>query len=88
MLAIMQLSHYLSTKIETLTHAGARQMFGLHFIKSGILEKDIGKFYSQIFDLRQTGDYEDFIDFSQDQVLDLLEPAEPLISQIEAILKI
>lgn len=75
-------------KIETLTHSGARQMFGLHFIKSGILEKDIGKFYSQIFDLRQTGDYEDFIDFSQDQVLDLIVPAQQLINQIEAILKI
>ena len=75
-------------KIETLTHAGARQMFGLHFIKNGILEKDIGKFYSRIFDMRQTGDYEDFIDFSEEQVMDLLEPAEKLIDQIESILKI
>ena len=63
-------------------------MFGLHFIKNVILEKDIGKFYSQIFDLSQPGDYEDFIDFSQDQVQDLLEPAEKLINQIESILKI
>lgn len=63
-------------------------MFGLPFIKNGIIEKEIGKFYSQIFDLRQTGDYEDFIDFSQDQVMDLLEPAQKLIIQIESILKI
>ena len=75
-------------KIETLTHAGARQMFGLHFIKNGIIEKDIGKFYSRIFDLRQTGDYEDFIDFSEEQVIDLLEPAEKLISRVESLLKI
>ncbi len=78
----------IDSKIETLTHAGARQMFGLHFIKNGIIEKDIGKFYSRIFDLRQTGDYEDFIDFSEEQVMDLLEPAEKLINQIESILKI
>jgi uncharacterized protein (UPF0332 family) len=73
-------------EIETLTHAGARQMFGLHFIKTGIIEKDLGKFYSRLFDLRQTGDYDDFIDFSREQVLDLLQPANELITQIESIL--
>ena len=62
-------------------------MFGLHFIKNGLIEKDIGKFYSRIFDLRQTGDYEDFIDFSMEQVIELLEPAEKFISHIESILK-
>jgi uncharacterized protein (UPF0332 family) len=40
-------------KIERLTHAGARQMFGLHFIKTGVIEKELGKFYSQLFDLRK-----------------------------------
>lgn len=73
--------------IETLTHAGARQMFGLNFIKNGIIEKDLGKFYSQLFDLRQTGDYDDFMDFSMEQVLDLLQPANKLITQIESILR-
>ncbi|MEO8819946.1 MAG: HEPN domain-containing protein [Ginsengibacter sp.] len=74
-------------KIETLTHTGTRQMFGLHFIKNGLIEKDIGKFYSRIFDLRQTGDYDDFIDFSKDQVMELLEPAEKLIRHIESMLE-
>lgn len=62
-------------------------MFGLHFIKNGLIEKDIGKFYSRIFDLRQTGDYEDFMDFSKDQVIELLEPAKKLISHIESMLE-
>lgn len=77
----------INNKIETLTHTGTRQMFGFHFIKTGLVEKDIGKFYSRIFDLRQTGDYEDFIDFSEDQVTELLEPAKKLIDHIESILK-
>ena len=51
------------------------------------MEKDIGKFYSRVFDLRQTGDYEDFIDFSEDQVTELLEPAKKLINHIESILE-
>jgi uncharacterized protein (UPF0332 family) len=77
----------ISKEIETQTHAGARQMFGLHFIKSGLIELSLGKFYSRLFDLRQTGDYDDFLDFSEEDTLDLLEPANRLITHIESILK-
>jgi uncharacterized protein (UPF0332 family) len=45
---------------ETLTHSGVRQMFGLHFIKPGVIDQDFGRFYTRLFDLRQSGDYEDF----------------------------
>ena len=55
--------------IKASTHAGARQMFGLHYIKTGIIDKELGKFYSDIFDMRQTGDYEDYVDFEEEDVL-------------------
>lgn len=61
-------------------------MFGFHFVKTGIIEKDLGKFYSDIFDMRQTGDYEDYMDFTKEDVLDLLPMAQKLISRIEALL--
>jgi len=72
--------------IKATTHAGARQMFGLHFVKPGIVEKDLGKFYSDIFDMRQKGDYEDYIEFGQEDVLDMVEPAKKLIDNIEKLL--
>ena len=50
------------------------------------MEKDLGRFYSDIFDMRQTGDYEDYIDFTEEDVLDLLPPANTLISNIEHLL--
>jgi uncharacterized protein (UPF0332 family) len=68
------------------THSGVRQMFGLHFIKSGLIDKESGKFYSDIFDMRQTGDYDDYIDFNKEDVLDLIGPANELISKIEILL--
>ncbi len=76
----------ISRRIEAQTYAGVRQMFGLHFIKTGLIELSLGKFYSRLFDLRQTGDYDDFLDFSQEEVLDLLSPADELITHIETIL--
>jgi uncharacterized protein (UPF0332 family) len=72
--------------IQPQTHAGVRQMFGLHFIKNGILENEVGKFFSDIYDIRQTGDYDDFISFEEEEVLDLLAPANNLITKAEELL--
>ena len=72
--------------IHAQTHSGVRQMFGLHFVKAGLIDKESGKFYTDIFDMRQTGDYDDYIDFKREDVLDLIEPADELISKIEILL--
>ena len=72
--------------IESKTHSGTKQMFGLHFIKTGIISEESGNFYAVIFNLRQTGDYDDFVNFSEEDVIKLIEPANQLISQIEKLL--
>lgn len=77
----------LNENIKAQTHGGTRQMFGLHFIKTGKVPKDLGKFYSDIFDMRHTGDYDDFVDFSEEDVLIAINPAENLIARIEELVK-
>jgi len=77
----------ISKEIKATTHSGVRQTFGLHFVKTGKIEKELGKFYSDIFDMRQSGDYEDYVEFTKDDVLDLITPADNLIISIENILK-
>src|SRR5438045_3227305 len=42
--------------INAQTHGGIRQMFGLHLIQTGKISRDLGKFYADLFDKRQTGD--------------------------------
>ena len=37
--------------------------------------------------MRQTGDYEDYVDFEEEDVMDLLYSANNLITRIENILK-
>ena len=68
------------------THLGTRQMFAVHFVKTGIISKDAGKFYTDIFDLRHTGDYEDFFDHGKEDVIELFIPAKALITRIEEVL--
>ncbi|MGB3781248.1 MAG: HEPN domain-containing protein [Tunicatimonas sp.] len=72
--------------IQVQTHTGARRMFGLHFIKTGVIDQELGKFYSSLFNKRQTGDYEDFLDHDQEDVEALIKPARSLIDTIEALL--
>jgi uncharacterized protein (UPF0332 family) len=76
----------LQHKIKAQTHAGVRQMFGLHFVKKGLIEKDLARFYTDIFDKRQTSDYDDFIEFSREEVVSLIPSAEQLIEEIEKLL--
>jgi uncharacterized protein (UPF0332 family) len=73
--------------IKTQTHNGTRQMFGLHFIKTERIPKDLGKLYSDLFDMRHSGDYEDFVDYSQEDILAVLSPAKDLIFRIEQLVK-
>ena len=73
-------------KIYSKTHSGTKQMFGLHFVKPGIIDESSNTFYSNIFSLRQSGDYEDFCDYEQEDVLELIEPAKEFVGKIEASL--
>ena len=64
------------------THSGVRHIFGLKFIKAGILTPEIGRLYHQLFSMRQTGDYDDAYDISEDDVLPFVEPTGQFIETV------
>jgi uncharacterized protein (UPF0332 family) len=68
------------------THNGAKSNFSEKFVKVGLISKDLGKVYSQLFSWRQKGDYDDLFDFSQDKVMPYFAPVEELIVQVEKYL--
>ena len=72
--------------IQTRTHAGVRQMFGKHFIQPDLISKELGKYYSTLFEKRITGDYDDFIDIDKETAEMLVDPATELIDAIEKII--
>jgi len=71
---------------ESKTHAGTQTLFGLHFIQTGIISKESGKFYNKLFSMRQNADYEDEVEYEKDDVIVLAEPANDLIAVVEAVL--
>lgn len=49
-------------------HTGVRSLFNLHFVRTGIVSKDLARVYNDLFERRQEGDYVDFVYFREDQV--------------------
>lgn len=76
----------LSHDLKPTTHTGAKSNFSKYFIKTGIINKQSGKIYSQLFTWRQKGDYDDFFDFNKENVIPYIRPTRELIGQIEDLL--
>jgi uncharacterized protein (UPF0332 family) len=72
---------------ESKTHSGIRTKFFNDYIKSGIIDKDFGKLYSDLFDWRNEGDYVDFIQFNSEIVIPLLNKTNDFLKRLEDILK-
>lgn len=73
----------LEKDIETQSHNGVRTQFGLHFIKTGIIEKKHGQLFSKLFDYRQKGDYGDLFDYEENIVKPLIEPVQLFVAEIK-----
>lgn len=68
------------------SHGGALQLFGLHYIKTGIITVDAGKTMRRLMELRQKADYEWQTDFSMDEAKEALGEAKEFIKLIEKII--
>jgi len=74
----------LNSDLKPTTHNGAKSNFSEYFIKKGIIPKEFGKMYSQLFTWRQKGDYDDLFDFDKNTVIPYFEPVKKMIEIIEA----
>jgi uncharacterized protein (UPF0332 family) len=73
-------------KIEASTHTGIRQKFGEHFVRTGKVERELAKHYTELFEKRHKGDYNDFYDYDEDTVLKLYPKSKEFIDRIGEIL--
>lgn len=73
--------------IETSSHSGTRQQFGQLFVKPGIVDRKLAKLYTDLFEKRNKGDYNDFYDYDEETVLRLFPAAKVFIDMIEDLVK-
>lgn len=59
--------------ISVKTHAGAIHLIGERFIATGLLDKAYGRLFSRLYELRQSGDYDDMFDATEEEILPYFE---------------
>ena len=69
------------------THKGTRMMFGLHVVKKGLISREPGKFYADIFNKRHSCDYDDFIEITEEDAKSYLLPAKELIKALDKLIE-
>lgn len=82
------LALFAKENIRTRTHSGAKTEFFRSFIKTEIFDRKFSKLYTDLFNKRQEGDYDDFAEFSEDDIKPLLPEVEQFILTIEKYLSI
>ncbi|MBC8388106.1 MAG: HEPN domain-containing protein [Actinobacteria bacterium] len=75
----------ISNNFSSSKHSGIRSLFNKEFVNKGLVDKNLGKFYSKMFEERQEGDYKDFIKFDNNIVRGWLESAEDFVKRIENV---
>ena len=81
-LALLIFEPYSSSK-----HSGVLSYFNRHFIKNGMIAKDIGRAVNKAFDIRQRGDYREQVSITSTQVTPYIDWADKLIEAVRDLLK-
>ena len=71
---------------QTHTHNGVKTILSLYYIKENKIDKSLIKIYGNLFNMRQRGDYEDWVIIEEEDIDPLLKPAEKFITEIENLI--
>lgn len=77
----------LKHELNSTTHKGLRTLLGKHFVLTGLISKEIAKTFSDLYDRRQTGDYDDFILYDRETAETLLPLCKDFVSEIEKLVR-
>jgi uncharacterized protein (UPF0332 family) len=73
----------LTKSLTASSHKGVISLFGEHFVKTKILERELGKALNDAYDKRLVGDYGVGFTVSNQQAKDLLETARNFVQKLK-----
>lgn len=68
------------------THSGIIRMIMMNYVRTGLLSTEEGELITSLFNMRQTGDYDDLYDWTRKQIEPMIEPTKNLLEKLESIL--
>lgn len=70
------------------THEGATGLIGQHFVKTGILSKEDGALLARLQSMRHTGDYDDFMEWTCEDVEPNIEKVKYFLLKVRDLLSV
>ena len=68
------------------SHSALKNMFGLQFIKTGKMDKKLGRWLNRLKDDRENGDYDIFTSFEYEDAKEDIAKAEEFLSEMKSYL--
>ncbi len=80
--ALLILEGYSSSK-----HSGVMSLFNRHFVRTGIVSKEAGRFFQEMFVVRSKGDYGDFKTFTKEEAKSALGKCAKCLEELKEALE-
>jgi len=77
----------LTKNVSASSHKGIISLFGEHFVKTGIFDREMGKALNDAYDKRLVGDYGIGFIVTEEEARDLLETAQNFVQKLENYLE-
>ena len=68
------------------THNGIICIIGQEFVTKGLLTSEDGRLLSRLQNMRQSGDYDDMFDWTEEDIKPMFEPTTKLLSKMKALI--
>lgn len=68
------------------SHSGTIHLIGAQFVAKGLLDKSYGRLLSRLFELRQSGDYDDLYDATEDEVAPYIDKTLQFVQDMEKLI--
>ena len=81
-LALIIFEEFISSK-----HTGVLSFFNKQFIKEGVFSTEMGRWINKAFDLRQSGDYREYMQLTKEQVEPYIGFAKSFVQKVEEYLE-
>jgi uncharacterized protein (UPF0332 family) len=75
--ALLVKTGYASSK-----HTGVRSYFNQHFVKTGKVDKVLGRLFNELFEARQEGDYVDFVQYDEALIAPWIHAVKKFIDRL------
>lgn len=68
------------------THSGTISLIGQHFVEKGLLSSEDARMLSKLMNMRTSGDYTDFFEYTENDISPLFKPVEDYISKVKNLI--